>query len=464
MKSIDRSVKQLLWMAALGAAGVAPAFGAGFALLEQSASGLGRSFAGSAAVADDATTIFFNAAGLAELNSQAVVGASLVDIDSKFHSDLVSVAAAGQTSVGGDGGNAGGLNTVPSAYLAWRLSPRLVAGLGVNAPYGLKTEYDNGWVGRFQALKSDVKTLNINPTLAWRLSDRWSFGIGADQQHIKATLSSNVNVAAALLNTLTTMYANSQISQGNYLTAAAASYDLTGTSTVTGSDNAWGWNAGALFKATDNTRIGVSYRSAISYHIRGDVNFDLPGSTNPYVAGIIATAGVGQLADGPVSLDLKLPALAIASLTHKLTDRAAVMADVSWTGWSSVPALNIVRDSGTTLSSTPEKWKDTWRYALGADCQVSDSWVLRVGAAYDQSPVPDSTRTPRLPDADRTWLSAGASWKPNQTLVIDAGYAHLIAKDAKLDQDNGSEAAYGLIDGVQKSSIDIFALQAHLNF
>lgn len=459
MTSIQRHVHHGLYAATLLAVTTAPAFGAGFGLLEQSGSGLGRSFAGSAAVTDNASVMFFNAAGLAALDSQVVAGVSGIDIDSRFH-DGGSAAATGQTTLGGEGGNAGGWNTVPSAYLAWRLSPRFVFGLGLNAPFGLSTEYDSDWLGRFQAVRSEVTTVNINPAVAWKINDHVSVGVGLDQQRIDATLTSKVNVAAAVLQQVASLCASGGIPAGSCPGAQAAAVGLSGNTVVHGTDDAWGWNAGVLLNFGEATAVGVSYRSAINYHIRGDVNFTLPDSSNPYVAGIIAAAGAGQLADGPVSLDLKVPDTAIVSLSQKIADRTTLMADVSWSGWSSVPALNIVRDSGTTLSNTPERWKDTWRYALGADAQISDAWTLRVGAAFDQTPVPDSTRTPRLPDGDRTWLSAGASWQISKRFGVDAGYAHLWVKNAKLEQDNGNAQLYGVISGEQKSSIDIFALQA----
>lgn len=462
MQVVHQHVRRALWATALSALAAAPAFGAGFALLEQSASGLGRAFAGSAAVADDASTVFFNAAGLAEQDSQVVGVFTDIDIKSRFH-NAASVAPVGQTSLGDEGGNAGGPNYVPAAYLAWRFSPRTVFGLGLNAPYGLKTVYDDGWLGRFQAIRSDVKTINVNPELAWKLNDHVSVGVGISQQRIDATLTSDINLAGIALSSLASG-CGSSIPAAACPAAQAAALGLTGSSIVHGTDSAWGYNAGVLVKFTDATRVGLSYRSAVNYHVEGDVNFALPTSSNAIVGNIIARAQALQLYNGPVYLDLKLPALAIASLQQQIAARAWVTADVSWTGWSTVPSLDVIRTSGAALSSTPEKWKDTWRYALGADAQVSEQWTLRVGAALDQSPVPDATRTPRLPDHNRTWFTAGVSWKPSKVFGADLGYAHLTAKDAALNQDAGNAQLNGLINGTQKSQIDIVSVQGHINF
>src|SRR5688500_258831 len=163
-------------------------FASGFALLEQSSSRLGTAFAGTAAAADDASTIFYNPAGLAKLEeTQLLVVASGISISSEFNNNGSSQPALGQ-ALGGEGGDAGDWNAVPALYLALPLNEQFAFGFGVNAPFGLKTEYDNGWMGRFQALKSEIKTYNFNPTLSWRASEKLSFGVGANYQRIQAEL------------------------------------------------------------------------------------------------------------------------------------------------------------------------------------------------------------------------------------------------------------------------------------
>jgi long-chain fatty acid transport protein len=437
----------------------ASAWGSGFYLLEQNASGLGRAYAGTAAIADDASTLFFNPAGLARLKGVQISAAvSAINVDTRFH-DSGSMAALGQP-LGSEGGNAGGLAAIPAVYLSVPISDSLTAGLGVNAPFGLKTDYDAGWMGRFQGLHSEVTAINVNPALAWAPNEHMSFAIGLNYQRMDATLTNAVNYSAVVYQGA--LQAGFNALQAAQLVGAAG--PLEGTARVKGDDSAWGFNLGALFDIGDTTRVGLAYRSRVKYDVGGNAEFAAPTTAVPAAALIIAGASAGPLANGPVGLDLKLPDTATASLVQQLGDRTVLSFDIAWTGWSSVPELRIVRDSGTTLSVTPEDWKDTWRFAVGGDYKLNSSWTLRGGLGYDQAPVPDVTRTPRMPDSDRTWIALGAGWDPTDALHLDLGYAHLFAKSASLDQAAGSAAAYGLLAGTQKTRIDIFAAQLNYKF
>ena len=449
--------------AVVGSLAGASAWGSGFYLLEQNASGLGRAYAGTAAIADDASTVFYNPAGLARLKGvQAVAGVSGINVNTRFH-DSVSAAAFGQ-ALGGDGGDAGGLSAVPAVYLSVPVTDSLTLGLGLNAPFGLKTDYDAGWMGRFQALHSEVKTININPALSWAPTEHMSFGVGVNYQRIKAELTNAVNYTAVVAQGAQQLALAGQLSPAQAGAIVAGSAGLEGSAGVKGDDTAFGFNLGALFDVGDATRVGLAYRSAIKYGIGGNVSFVAPTAGIPTAALIIQAASAGALASGPVGLDLKLPDTATLSLVQKVGDRATLSFDAAWTGWSSVPQLQIVRTGGTVLSNTPEKWKDTWRFALGGDCKVAANWTVRAGIAYDQAPVPDATRTPRLPDNDRTWIALGTGWDPSSALHVDLGYAHLMVKNAALNQNAGNPLAYGLLAGTQKTSIDIVAAQLAVKF
>jgi long-chain fatty acid transport protein len=453
--------------AVLGVFASASAWGSGFYLLEQNASGLGRAYAGTAAIADDASTVFYNPAGLARLEGvQLAAAASGVNINTRFH-DAASVAALGQP-LGGSGGDAGGLSTIPALYLSVPFAGSMTFGIGVNAPFGLKTDYDAGWIGRFQALRSEVKTINVNPTLAWAPSPAIAIGVGLDYQRLQATLTSAVNysavvyqgaVQAGIQGGLTPQQAAAQAAA-----LLAATGPLEGATRIEGDDTAWGFNVGALFDIGEATRIGLAYRSPVKHGVSGNARFQAPATSIPNAALIIQVAAGTLLADGPVGLSLKLPDTATASLVQKLGERATLSFDASWTGWSSVPELQIMRSGGTVLSTTPEQWKDTWRFALGGDCKLSASWTVRAGVAHDQAPVPDATRTPRLPDNDRTWLAVGAGWNPSTAVRVDLGYAHLFVKDAPLNQSAGSAPSYGVLVGTQKTKIDILAAQLSVKF
>jgi long-chain fatty acid transport protein len=220
-----------------------------------------------------------------------------------------------------------------------------------------------------------------------------------------------------------------------------------------------------LFELSDTSRLGLAYRSSVSYTVDGDVTFAAPTATNPVGAGIIASASApgGPLSNGDVSVDLKLPDTATASFVQEFGDQWELSADIAWTGWSSVQELRVVRDNGAVLSLTPERWDDTWRFAVGGAFKINPAFKLRAGVAYDQTPVPSSTRTARLPDGARRWIAIGANWTTGP-VILDVGYAHLFVKDAPINQNGGNAVAYGQLVGQQKTDIDIVSLQVGYQF
>ena len=376
----------------------------GFALIEQSASGLGNAYAGGAASADDASTIFFNPAGMSRLQGkQVAVALHAIKPSAKF----TGTALPG-TNMGGD---AGSLALVPNAYFAMEINPAMKVGLGLNAPFGLQTEYDSLWVGQVHAIKSKIETVNLNPSVAYRINEAISIGAGINYQHIRGELTGFAGGA--------------------------------GISTVKGSDSAWGYNLGILYNAGQQTRWGFSYRSAIHYTLSGDVSFSAAPAAN-----------------GPVTLAIKMPDTFSVSVFHKLDEKWDVMGDLSRTGWGSFNQLDVVRTSGATLMSVPENWRNTWRISVGANHRYSEQWMSRIGLAYDQTPVSDTYRTARVPDNDRTWLSFGGQYKPSGGSVIDFGYAHLFVKDASI---NSTAAAPALV-GDYKNSVDILSVQYTRSF
>jgi len=411
---------------ALAVSGYTGAVGAaGFALIEQSGSGTGNAFAGGAASAEDASTIFFNPAGLTRLTGrQVVLGIHAIKPSAEFSNQ--GSAAPLLKPLGTDGGDAGQWGVVPNFYLSWAANDRLSLGLGVNAPFGLRTSYDSNWIGRYQALDSEVKTVNINPAFAFKINDVISIGAGLNYQTIDATLTRAVNFGPG----------------GE------------GSAKVSGDASAWGWNVGALFNLGTDMRVGGAYRSQLKYHIEGDVTFNRP-------PGVPA----GAAPDGGIFTDITVPESASLSVFQKFNEKWDFMGDITWTRWSRLENLNIYRTGGGTLQLTPENWDDTWRFSLGLSYHVDERWTLRGGVAFDQTPVSDQFRTARIPDQDRTWLAIGAQWKPTPAIAIDIGYAHLFVKDATINDNQGTGVlGNGLLQGTYSNSVDIFSLQMAYSF
>jgi long-chain fatty acid transport protein len=438
MSAFRKVVSSAVVCALSALSGVAAA--SGFALQEQNASGLGNAFAGAGAVAGDASTIFFNPAGMSNLpGTQFAIAGDLVIPSAKFNN--TGSTAAPLQPLGGNGGDAEGPALVPSGYLSYQVNPRLWFGVGLNAPFGLVTEYDSDWMGRFQAIKSSLTTYNLNPSIAFKVNERFTIGAGIDYQYAKAELTNAVNYSALVSGTaLFPLVGTGQ----------------SGTATLKGHDDAWGFNLGAMFNLDAATRVGLSYRSAIHYTISGNVSF----SDVPTAFGLSPTASAG-VANGPVTADLKLPPSASLSLFHKLNPRWDIMADLSWTGWSTFHELKVVRSDGVVLSDTKENWSDTWRIGAGANYHYNSRWTWRFGVAYDQSPTDDQYRTARVPDQDRYWVALGAQYRLTPKDVIDVGYAHIFVRDASVDQ---SAPGAGSLVGTYDSSSDNIGIQYSRRF
>lgn len=395
---------------------------AGFALSEQNASGLGNAYAGAAAVAEDASTIFFNPAGMTYLEGSQIVGAlHLIRTTGDF--DDRNSLPAGTRPLGNEGGDFGGLAAIPNFYYKQDLNDQFKVGIGIGTPFGLKTDYDNNWLGRFQALKSELKTVNINPSLAWKLNNQWSFGFGVSAMWAQAELTSAVNLGVA----------ESSINNK-------------------GKDWGFGYNLGAIYQVTPDTRLGLAYRSKVEQHLKGDAR-------SPFTT----LNGVpGSTLNTDITADLTLPeTLSLSSFSH-LDDRWDLLADVTWTRWSQFKTLSILRDNGsnTILGSTQEHWNNTLRYSVGLNYRYSDTVKLRTGVAYDQEAIDNNHRTSRIPGNDRIWLSFGASWQYSPQTRLDAGYAHLFIKEASIHDDQRTPPlSKGLIDGKYTGSADILSLQ-----
>jgi len=407
--------------------GAGSALGAGFQLNETSASGLGTAFAGGAAVAEDASTLWSNVAGISRIRENQVVGAiHLIRPSIKFTNENSTAATLPSVQpLGSEDGDAGGLNVVPNLYFSAPLGPQWSVGLGLNSPFGLVTEYSSDWMGRFQAIKSSIQTINVNPAVAWKPTPRVAVGFGANYQRIEAEFTNTVPPAAI--------------------------GGLSSTSAVEGDDDAWGWNLGVLWELDDNVRVGAHYRSSIDYHITGTVKF-----SNAALAA----------ANGDITSDVKLPAILNLSYFAKLDDRWDLLFDAQWTQWSTIESLTFTRTSGAVLQSTPENFKDTWKVALGAHYRYNSAWTLRGGIAYDQSPVSDAYRTPRLPDSDRTWLAFGGQYRIDSNLTLDFGAAYVMAKKATIDISGSppNSAVYGRLNGHYDANTVIASGQFNYSF
>ncbi len=396
----------------------------GFALIEQNASGLGNAYAGQAAAAENASTIYFNPAGMTLLNGRQVSATiSAIRPNTEFTDNGGSRSPFAATlPLGNNGGDAGGWNYVPNGYLSWQLTPRLWAGVGVTVPFGLKTTYDPNFIGRFQSQKAQLMTTDVNPSVAFKVNDWMSVGGGVSYQYARLGLDRSFSVVAA-----------------------------SRAQTVSLHDGAWGWNIGAMFNPGKDTRVGVTYRSSMNYDLAGGVT----------------VSGVGT---ATALASLSLPDSASVAVSHQLNDKWQLLGDVTWTRWSRIQNVALIltsalgaTPSGTVSDTLDLQFKDAYRVGVGANYRWTDNFMLKLGVAYDKSPVPDAAhRTVFLPDSDRTWLSFGGKHQLTKAGVLDVGYSRLFIKDADTLRNKGVGAVAGLqgiVSGSYKAHVDIVSVQ-----
>ncbi|QLH43550.1 MAG: outer membrane protein transport protein [Coxiellaceae bacterium] len=380
------------------------AFAGGFQLMEENVTNLGNAFAGTGAEAADASTEFYNPAGMTLLdNPQFVVGGTLIDVG--LTSDVTSASSTtsinlgplGTTTTtsnitGNSSTNPGGIVAIPEFHYVYPYNHYWAIGFGVTTPYGLSVDYPQESLNRFIATKSFVGTVNFGPTVALQLLTPLSVGGGLDVQYIDATLNQMV------LPFLTDL-------QGDPFTNE-------------GDDWAVGWHAGLLYQFTCDTRVGASYHSQMHYTVNGD-------ST-------ITTSSGAET--GTFTSDVTLPDYADLSFYHDFNTKWAVLASLDYTHWSVLQNItaNFAGNIANSVQETniPLLFEDTYRVSLGLNYRPIRRLLLRTGVAYDQSPVKNSqTRTFRIPDSDRYWVGLGGQYVINKKFTLDAGYTHLFTNN-----------------------------------
>lgn len=429
-----------------------PARGAGFMLFEQSGRAMGSAYAGEGAIAADATTIFYNPAGMTLLEgTQFATSGFLVWTRFSFENNgsRLNDAVGGAPLTGGNGGNAGSVQPLPTFFLSHQLTDRVSIGLGVSAPWGLQTDWERGWIGRYNARFSQLQTYNFNPSLAVRVTDWLSLGGGANAQYLTATLTNNLDLGSICQ----IEGAKAGISPAFCNALGLTPQKVDGYVNLKGHSWAAGYNFGALFSPTSATRIGLTYRSRMTHDVEGDADFRIPKK------GQILQKVSGALVDTPVSVSATLPDRASISLYQQITDEWAFLADFTWTHWSLFKQLQFNFANPKQPSVTePEEWNNSERYALGAVYTPTKNWTLRTGYAFDASPVPNPTRrTARIPDSDRHWLALGFGYTPTTQLRVDLSYAHIFSPAGPTNNPDPVTGARTI--GHFNGSADLFAFQ-----
>jgi long-chain fatty acid transport protein len=463
----------------LAAAAAPQAAASGFQLRDQSGSGQGNSYAGISAGGTDISSMFFNPAAMIRFEgNQFQVGLTEIAPDSKF-SDGVATRSGGAGDISGPSstGNIASSAVIPTVYAMWMVNPDLRLGISVNVPFGLTTNYDSGWMGRYQALKSHLQTLDIAPAIAYRLDPKWSVGFAFVARQAKAELSQGIDMGYEAAGEI----------QGLGLTNPGSAGITPGTGDgsvdVKGSSWAYGYKLGLVYEPSKTLHFGLGYQSEIRENIKGTATFSVPSSVQTGLFNMVeanggsntalaAAAGLqAATANGSVSALLVLPATISLGMLYDVSSTFSLAAEISDTQWSSFKELRVKFSNPAAQpdSVITENWKDALFVALGATCHPAGNWTYRAGIALDKTPVPDSTRNPRIPDADRFWVSGGVGYQFSKAWGVDVGYSHLFCKNSTIDLQGGSNpqnASFfqGNLSGTYKNSIDVLAMQARYHF
>lgn len=424
-----------VWAILLSAGPASPARAAGFAILEQSSKHNGTALAGSGSSARDASAVWFNPAAMSLLDHELLVAGHLV-LPKFEYTDSGSTQQLADGSVpllpGAPTTRSADKNAfIPHLSYARRLGERWHAGVTLNAPFGLTTDYGPDWKGRYQAVLSEIVNFNLNPALAYRVTDNLVIGAGLSVNYVDVELTNALDFAAICVEVVGGDCPNGAVpGQGRF----------DGFVSNEGDSTSVGANVGLLWEIGESTRLGLTWRSGIDHELEGRADFTTPDTLGgldglgPFLGGALSSA----FADTDIGADLTLPASSSVSVYHRLAAdrRFALMADIEWTGWSSVRTLRIEFDNtATPANEVALRWEDVWRVSLGVEFHASDQWTWRAGTAFDETPAGgDALATARLPDNDRIWLAAGATWRWMPRSEIDFALAHTFVGDTEIDR------------------------------
>ena len=386
---------------------------AGFQLAESSATGLGRAYAGEAAIADNASTQARNPAMLAYLEGRQLSAGGIyvmpnVDVlgDVSVTSPLLGSDAV---VINADEIDVADNALVPNFYYSNQLNDHWTWGLALNSNYGLATETDTTSAAAIFGSHTSITTVEFNPNIAYRIDDEFTVGAGLRMVYGEGEVSAT---APAWIGAIS---ANPNVPASISASLPAAGTEL---KSMEGDDIGYGWKAGASWQINSSNRIGVAYHSG--------VDLDLDGT----VSGVVYDGGQDISIDG--YLPIELPAFAELASYHQLTENWAMHASINWTEWSTFERLvayfpGDVKPTGDIESDIvkEENFKDSWRYAIGTTYNVNEQWTLRAGFALDKTAVDDEHRTTTIPDTDRFWFSMGTGYQVSENLSVDLGVTYI---------------------------------------
>lgn len=411
------------------AAATSTALAAGFQLTEQSSLGAGRAYAGAGIVGDDLSAVHYNPAGMTLLEgTRFQAGGVWIGLNADYSSDISGESENGRLKG----------QMIPAGYVTHQVNDQVWLGFAMTVPFGMGTEYSKDWEGADRGTNAKIYTFDMNPSIAWKVSDFLSIGGGISVQYAKAELGMGLH--HDLLG---------KIGHGK---VEADSWD-------------WGFNLGVMISPTDKLRFGLAYRSSIEHEAEGDTK----------LSNITNTLDLNQLLGGQnlaMTTTIETPDTVMLTGTWEATDQLRLSGLIRWANWSKFKELNIENDLPFVVESKlgpmasqfkklsiENDWQDTWLFSVGADYKINSAFTVRGGIAYETSPIDrQETRMAVIPDTDRVWLSLGASWYPTQDLQFDIGGTYLMGVGDK-DLYNSKGQKIGKYD-----SLDAYLLGVQMQY
>lgn len=414
------------------AAATSTALAAGFQLTEQSSLGAGRAYAGAGIVGDDLSAVHYNPAGMTLLEgTRFQAGGVWIGLNADYSSDISGESENGRLKG----------QMIPAGYVTHQVNDQVWLGFAMTVPFGMGTEYSKDWEGAGRGTNAKIYTFDMNPSIAWKVSDFLSIGGGISVQYAKAELGMELH--HDLLG---------KIGHGK---VEADSWD-------------WGFNLGVMISPTDKLRFGLAYRSSIEHEAEGDTK--LSNITNTMLNQLLEDQNLAM------TTTIETPDTVMLTGTWEATDQLRLSGLIRWANWSKFKELNIENDLpfvvesklGSMASqfkklSIENDWQDTWLFSVGADYKINSAFTVRGGIAYETSPIDDqSTRMAVIPDTDRVWLSLGASWYATKDLQFDVGATYLMGVgDKDLYDDLKSEGGKKI---GEYDSLDAYLLGVQMQY
>ena len=393
------------------------AFAGGYSTSVYSASSAANSYAGGSTGAHDVSDIFFNPAVTAGKDkSEIITSFSYVRLATD-PDNISSNSILGARN--GESRNIGTQKFIPSLYFSTPINNKLSANLTVTSPFGLETKYNKNSSVRFRALNSSISTLNLNPSLAYKITDDLSFGAGFVAQYYKANLTKEI----------------------------ATSLATSGLGTIDGSDWGYGYNFGFKYDISKDLKVGLGYRSKIDYKLKGNVD----------VGDNLVASKFKAKTTTPESMSL--------GVAYNVNPELQIVADSTWTRWSRLKKLDIIAQNPDLSNTTQFNWNDSYLNSVGANYALNKNNLLRTGLAYEKEAINNRNREQRVPSSDKYWISAGLNHKLGDGFEVDLAYVHQIYRTAKINMtDYGVNGLEGSVTGKYKTSVDVVSVALKKQF